>query len=304
MNDISRRPPELGLDPDSATASTLHGRAIFLLASPATGAERLLAALGCFPSVAAAPVPTHMFSVGIHRILEHWWIENGPQALSGLTTNQEFLLNVRLLADEPLAAYRASSGAERVVEYSADHPAHADEIAGLYPDGHLIHVVRDGRQVATRLASPMWGWAPRYAAKRWIDDQKSILEAEDHPLLVVRIEDLVREPREVLAALAPHLDLEAPPDVLERAAEAVGAARHLPEIPPGRAAAIVEIVGSDLLRRYDYDGRRAPAAQWAGGWGEMMASGSVGVGRRIGAEVKPHVTKAARTAARALRRHG
>ena len=294
------RPPDLNLEPELAAQSPLDGRALFLLATPDSGAERLLRALACFPGVAAAPVPTHVFSQGVGRVLEHWRLDEGPQALSGLASEQELLLASRLLADAPLVARLEATGGERVVEYSPDHISHADEIAGLYPDACLIHVVRDGRQVAARLSSPAHGWPARHAARRWIDDQRAV-QAIEHPnLYVVRIEDLLRDPARLLAALVPHLGLDPAPDSLELAAAAVGAARPLPTVREGRAGAVVEIVGSDLLHHFDYQSRNGKAPQYVAAWGDMLWSGSSAFGRRVATEVVPDLAGRARSMVRGL----
>ena len=296
------RPPELELDVDAASQSAINGRVIFLLATPESGAERLHRALGTFPGVAAAPAPTNVFSEGVDRILDHWRIDPGPQALSGLAEVQPFLLATRLLADGPLAACLEQTGADLVVEYSESHIRYADEIAGLYPDAALIHLVRDGRQVAARLSSPVHSWSPRGAAKRWVDDQRGMLEFEHPALYVLRIEDLLREPDRILGILASALGLDADADAVDRAAAAMGPARALPTINSGRAGAIVDIVGPDLLLHHGYEVGGARLPQTVAAWGDMVGAGGMGVARKLSGDVSRNVASRATRLRRALTR--
>src|SRR5947207_5180715 len=248
------RPPELALDADAAATSAVHGRLIFLLATPGSGAERLLRALGTLPGAAAMPAPTHIFECGVDWILQHWdGGEGGPSALSGLADAQSLLVETRLLADAPYEAFLRRTGADRVVEYSPGHISFADEVAGLYPDACLIQVVRDGRQVAARLSSGSHESSPREAAKRWIDDQRLVLSLEHPNLYDLRIEDLLRDPVQLLTAMAPALGFAVDDEAIARAAGEVGAAPALPTVAAGRAGAIVEIVGADLLHHFDYE---------------------------------------------------
>jgi hypothetical protein len=280
------RPPTIELDVDATKESAVHGRVIFLLATPGSGAERLRRALGALPGARAATVPTHIFIQGVDRILDHWRLENGPQALSGLADVQPVLLATRLLADAPYAAFLAQSGAQRVVEYSEDHIMVADEVAGLYPDACLVHVVRDGRQVAARLSSAVYKWSPRDAARRWMQDQR-IMRGLEHPNVhVVRVEDLVARPGGVLRSLAPALGFDVDAEQIERAAAEIGAGPALPTIATGRAGATVEIVAPDLLIHYGYDAGTSSRHQLAAAWSDLIASGGVRIGRQIGAGIR------------------
>jgi hypothetical protein len=290
------RPPTLALDADAAQESPVHGRVIFVLATPGTGGEQVCRALGALPGAVAAPVPTHVFSHGVDRILEHWRLDPGPQAISGLADLQPFLLATRLLADTPFAALLDKTSADVVVEYSPDHIKYADEIAGLYPDATLVHVVRDGRQVAVRLSSPVHGLSRRESAKRWVDDQRLMIDVEHPAVFVMRMEGLVREPVRLVGTLADALGFDADDKAIERAAAELGTTRTLPEVPTGRAGAIVEIVGPDLLVHHDYSTGAASLPQSVAAWGDLISYGGVGFARKVGADV------GRRTAARAQRR--
>jgi len=280
------RPPELALDEGAAGESAVYGRLIFLLATAGSGAERLLRALGTLPGAAAMPAPTHIFECGVDWILEHWdGGERGPAALSGLADAQSLLLETRRLADAPYEAFLAQTSADRVVEYSPGHIRFADEVAGLYPDACLIQLVRDGRQVAARQSSPPHESSPREAAKRWIDDQRLVLSLEHPHRYDLRTEDLLRDPVRLLSALVPALGFEVDDDAIARAAAVVGAAPALPTVATGRAGAIVEIVGADLLHHFDYEMNTARLPERVAAWGDMAISANVEVGHRLGADV-------------------
>src|SRR5437867_77903 len=186
----------LQLNEDDVHASPLHGRLVFLLASPESGAELLLEALGRLPGVAIGRVPTHLFAQGGAMMFDKWTAgeyTTRPQGIAELVDEQVFFAGVRKLADVVLGAI-APEGADRIVEYSFGHIFHTGVITSIYPEAHLVHVVRDGRQVVTRLATPLHRWLARDAARRWREDQEALLEREGLANLhVVRVEDLVAD---------------------------------------------------------------------------------------------------------------
>ena|SRR5436305_4849797 len=80
------KPSEI-LDQDVASESSLFGKVIFLIATPGTGAEVLVRALGELPGVATMPTQTLLFSQGLHRVLEHWWEDRTAQGRTVLSTS-------------------------------------------------------------------------------------------------------------------------------------------------------------------------------------------------------------------------
>ena len=303
--------PEESLGPEGAAASSLNGRVVFLLASRDTGAERLSAALDHIPGFAAA-VPTHLFSTGVEEVLDHWVVStlaNAPVGYFGMVEAQELLLAARLLADAPLAAVRAARNADRVVEYSPDHISQASTIAALYPDAHLVHVVRDGRQVAARLASPahpnrhrvgggphgrparqLRGWRARDAARRWCDDQRAVLAVRHPNLHVVRIEDVLDDPSSTLSWLSTEIGVAPTSEGLESAVAAFGARERPPEPRAARPAAMVELLGADLLAHYGYDTVGAMQPWHAAARIELGLQSSIEGGRRRAIEVAARLT--------------
>jgi hypothetical protein len=176
-------------------------------------------------------------------------------ALGERADDGRFLADVRMLTDAPLAARCDATGAERVVEYSHDHVRLVGPMMVLYPDAQFVHVVRDGRQVATNLASPLLGWAPFEAARRWCDDQRAVMALWGQPNLhVVRIEDVREDPAFFLGEVASRIGLQPSAKEFDDAADVLGNGhRPLPDDAPGRAGTLVDVLGADLLDACGYD---------------------------------------------------
>ncbi|MBV8984872.1 MAG: sulfotransferase [Acidimicrobiia bacterium] len=291
------KPPEL-LEEAGAESSALHGRAVFVLATPGSGAELLLRALDLLPRVATVPVPTHLFTQGLGRILDHWVHDDHKQGLWKLGTAQDVLLATRLLGDTALDAVRVANGADVVVEYSPEHATAVDDIIALYPDAHLLHLVRDGRQVAAHLTTSAWKLGAREAARRWVDDQRAVLELGDRPNLhILRFEDLVAAPAIVFGELSDRFGLEADPAAIAAAASVLGdGERRVPASRGTRAGTIVEIVGPDLLLHYGYDATAADSSLRVAAWGDLLAAGAAGVGKRLAAAAGSELARRTRLA--------
>jgi len=279
--------PAEPLDLEAARQSALFGKVVFLIATAGTGAEVLVRALGEFPGVAPIPVATHVFSIGMHRVLEHWYDDGTGQGLHSLVTEPEFVLSARLLADESLEAARRTLGGDIVVEYTSDHTLTLDDIKLLYPDATVVHVVRDGRDVAERLSQakavpPVL--PPRFAARRWIEDQKTVLDASLDGM--VRLETVMADPEGSLAKLADALGMEHDDQALDAAASHFRSAEQLLSAGRrGRAGAIVEIVAPDLLLQLGYQLEGGPRSTRIAAWTEMAASSAAttagDMGRRL-----------------------
>jgi hypothetical protein len=255
----------------------VQGRAIFLLATPESGAEQVLAALDCFTGVAAAPVPTHVFSQGVESLLDTW-LSRTKEALGDKADDARFFADVRQLADAPLAARLAATGADRVVEYSHDHIRLAGPMMVLYPDAQFVHVIRDGRQVVANLASPLLSWAPFEAARRWCDDQRAAIALwEQSNLHAVRIEDLRDEPTDGLAELATQLGLQPSTADLRAAADVLGGGGQLlPHDPSERYASLVDVLGPDVLTACGYEPSEPTRVRRWAAQAQLSGAGEVG----------------------------
>ncbi len=150
------------------------------------------ALLGGQPGV-VTPQETDLFTRYIGPLHEAWrWqLRGGPEdwsrrrfkGLPGMLTTDEFTTMVRTMIDGVLATVTTgnpvggSTGDEVViVEKSPSHSLSAEVVAAYVPEARVIHVVRDGRDVAASLtaAAAGWGsgWAPSTvdgAARAWVE---------------------------------------------------------------------------------------------------------------------------------------
>jgi hypothetical protein len=95
---------------------------------------------------------------------------------------------------------------------------HLDGLSRLYPQAPLIHVVRDGRDVALSNLSLRWGPSTvKQAARRWkalFMEGQNTIKAKNLRCTVVRYEELVDSPKAVLANLFEFLGLDADLDAI------------------------------------------------------------------------------------------
>jgi hypothetical protein len=189
-------------------------------------------------------------------VLDHWEYgdEEDPlhQGLFRFVDEQEFLGALRRLIDTPLEAARAAGAGECLVEYSFGHIYHVEELAALYPDAQLVHLVRDGRMVVTRLTSPLFAFTMADSIQRWQEENETVLAAEDVPNLhTVRLEDLHADPIGTLRALAAVLGRAAPDADLDRAAAWFAEGGDTIAVPE-YTGAMMEVLASDLLTHFGY----------------------------------------------------
>lgn len=141
-----------------ARDSPVHGRVVFVVGGPGSGAERVAAALGALPGLAYCPAPTDLGRAGAGLRLVGYDMgsadagvaASGAAALAGPS---EFLSAARELADVPFAALLARTGARRVVEYSDEHAWLIGYLARLYPDATYLAVVRSRDAVLATLSA-------------------------------------------------------------------------------------------------------------------------------------------------------
>ena len=143
-----------------------------------------------------------------------------------------------------------------------------DELFG--DDARYVAIIRDGRDVAMSTMRTPWGESNTYAcAVSWRKCLQAIsafkATPRAHQLLVLRYEDLLTTPRDVVNLLAEHLELELPESTRDKAvADAEeGLSRH-PVAKWKQEMAdddcrIFEAVAGNELSAFDYE-RRFPGA--------------------------------------------
>jgi hypothetical protein len=119
-----------------------------------------------------------------------------------------------------LDAWTESQGKRRWGEKTPQHVLHWSHVREALPDAPLLHIVRDGRDVALSLVAAHFGPKTIYAAAhRWRRYMRAIasIKASAAPgqLYEIRYEDLLRRPEQVLAGVCAFLGEPYLPQLLE-----------------------------------------------------------------------------------------
>ena len=136
-------------------------------------------------------------------------------------------------------------------------PLHIECVGRLlldFPEGKVIHLVRDGREVALSSASA-WGKSPLRAIQKWTDTTMSAEKmGSEYPdrFLRVRYEDLIADPVCVVRAISRFLDVEFSSRMLslDVTAENLGRASGLTKISAPEFSRS-SVVDAKLLRRME-----------------------------------------------------
>jgi len=125
---------------------------------------------------------------------------------------------------------RSRPEAAVVLEKTPDHILHGETILALFPDAHVLHVVRDPRSVVASLLAASrldWGqnWAPkgiRAAAETWREaiEASRTLAAKAIHYHEVRYEALMADTAKEVSAIFSWLGEPCSPDFVERAVAA------------------------------------------------------------------------------------
>jgi Sulfotransferase family len=149
--------------------------------------------------------------IDVHVFMTHrdYYAINAEQIEGRVRTSnsaQEFIYRI---ADH----VTAHLGKPMFVEKSPTNVYSFKILAEQYSEVPLIHVIRDGRDVATSLRRR--GFNLFAAGTRWLFDTMAGLAARKHSnYLEIRYEDLVQSPAEVLQKIFLHLGVDLETDVL------------------------------------------------------------------------------------------
>ena len=278
------------MTPDRVGQMPSAPRMIFIVGSRRSGTNWLQRVLTAHPDVAGIASETFLFSHGIKPLLErfHHGVVSSSRTGAMYADRADLVAAVRAMCDVVFAgAAERAGGPPYLIERT---PAHAHElplISEVYPDASVVHIIRDGRDVALSLLEQPWGPATiAEAAEEW---RSSIVDARAGAprfarAVEVRYEDLLAAPRRTVLALFAGLGL-APAGLDEALREAggdeeAGTARHPrsrwpAELDEAAAASFVAVAG-DLLVDLDYADRPWVEAARRHGRREAPGSGSVG----------------------------
>lgn len=222
---------------------------IFIIGAGRSGTTWLHLMLGSHPRVATGQ-ESQIFSEYLAPLYRRWrdeleWPDTETVRQHGISSyvkEDEFVALLRGFALEVLGRVLAEKpGATHLLEKSPSSSYHVDLIHRCLPETHFIHVIRDGRDVATSMLKARLGWGKSWApsraedaAKEWV---KAVWAARSAANLTshyteVRYEDLLSEGV----------------DELQRVFRFVG----LP-VSDDEASEIYERFDFDRLKKGDYD---------------------------------------------------
>lgn len=261
----------------SRADSTLSGRMIFNVGARRSGTFWLQRIVTAHPHVGAVGSETHLFSHGIAPLAErfHHAALGSGQVGSTFIERGRLLDALREFCDtvfEPMF----EPGKPRLAERTPLHALHTGLIADIYPDGRIVHIIRDGRDVVRSLLAQRWGPEDvAEAAQEWRAAVQAARAgaADSNRYLEVRYEDLHADPLNRIAGLYRWLELPVDDAVLERAlVEAkvelnldpaqtpAGAGKWRAAFTPEQLAAFEEVAG-DVLDDLGYPRAQAQGSR-------------------------------------------
>jgi hypothetical protein len=219
----------------SSADSPLNDKLIFAFGSRRSGTFWLQRIITAHPEVSDVPSESELFSLGIGPLFErfHHGVRSSP-SVGQMWVPRDVLIDATRDFCDRLLGVHLDPGARYLSERTPAHAGAVSLIAEVYPDAHLIHIIRDGRDVARSLAARDWGPdSIRAAARMW---KEAVLGARaDAPpdrYLEVRYEDLLADPRAGALRLYEWLGLRVDDDVVDRVmAAATRAVNHDPKDP-------------------------------------------------------------------------
>jgi len=135
------------------------------------------------------------------------------------------------------AGYAAHNGKRRYADKTPGYVKSMTELAEVFPEARFVHLVRDGRDVALSMLDvdfggvnvphAAWLWSQRVRAA-----QRAGRALGDERYLVVRYEDLLKDPTRALTLICHHVDLAFDPTMLsyfeapDRVAHGLGDQQH------------------------------------------------------------------------------
>ena len=214
-----------------------------------------------------------------HPKIREWGLAGNPPRREGRTGAAAY----RAALEAPYLAYARGRGAARWADKTPLYVLHAGLIRRTFPEARIVHIVRDGRDVALSLLRVPFGaanvWAAAHQWRDAVDAGDAAAERYGDAVLTVRYEDLVAEPEATVRRVCAFCELTFRPEML--AVERTGADRLIrgqeswftqlgagittasagrwrTQMSPARQAVFTSIA-ADALRRHGYDVPAEPA---------------------------------------------
>ena len=241
---------------------------VFLVGAPRSGTTWLQQLLGTHPGI-ATPQETDLLDLYVASWLKSWrlqlagGLEPGRRArgLPTVFTEEQFLNIVRGVLDQVYGTVlEHKPGATVVLDKNPFHSYHVADALRLLPQAGVIHLIRDGRDVACslmRAAERKWGrgWAPTHvdgAAALWRETVEAARTAAAGERYVeVRYEELYSAAAtSMLASLYGFCDVD-PDESLARTALERFDLDRLRSLPPTEQPSSIVWAGEALARLGD-----------------------------------------------------
>lgn len=178
---------------------------ILIIGPPRSGTTWLQSMLSSCPGIVSVQ-ETGLFSNYLSFLDKQWVFESQRKeernvGLSNILTREEFLCLCRNFSENVFDKIADLKSSEKNVQYILEKTPHnsfyIDFIIEMFPDAHIIHLVRDPRSVCASLqaASKGWGeaWAPSSsagAARLWNKSSSTVVSSNVKNLIRVFYEDL------------------------------------------------------------------------------------------------------------------
>jgi ketosteroid isomerase-like protein len=278
--------------------SPLLGRMVFVVGENRSGTNWLVRLLGLHPDVVVIPSESHLLSDGIAPLrsrVQHG-VPTSPRTGAIFMDREVFLDAARNLCDLAFGAVAEALGSHggRIIEHTPAHVRHLELIGDVYPDASVIHIIRDGRDVARSLVAQPWGpGSLAEAAQRWVDSVSGARAAASKLASYheVRYEDLLVDPAGRMNALYEAIGLPASADLAEQVVREARIQFNSdvgdPRVGPGKwkgawapdELRVVEAIQRSLLSALGYpppgpDDARRPSTAWARSLGSRPAARS------------------------------
>jgi hypothetical protein len=150
--------------PDPTAASRAAGRMprpIFVVGCQRSGTTMLRLMLDSHPRISCGPETR--FLADLERIVGTDWKRLSQYGF----TQEEWLERIAAFFDGIQADYARSRGKERWADKSPRYALSMDFITRLFPDAQVVHVIRDGRDVAVSHRKRFGYWSCVKSSVKW-----------------------------------------------------------------------------------------------------------------------------------------